>query len=35
MIETTREMLNLEIIEVEELERKIAPDSGQWDPILT
>lgn len=26
--------LNVELLQIEELEAKIAPDSGQWDPIL-
>jgi hypothetical protein len=26
------ENLNIEVLQIEELEAKIAPDSGAWDP---
>ena len=36
MNDTRNQSINeIELIEVEELESKIAPDSGQWDPILS
>jgi hypothetical protein len=28
-------IINANLLEIEELEGKIAPDSGQWDPIGT
>jgi hypothetical protein len=27
-------ILNVELLEIEELEGKVAPDSLQWDPVI-